>query len=277
MDLGERVMSNASFVPKRSTAASRKPAAALAASLRPEQIAFLGQGGTRSPANGGKATFVQVFCWPLTGTTWASLTKSWATLKALRESSTPLVRIHKGPPTQPSWVYAAVPGLGAPFQDNPAEESTLAAWISRAHVALAMSVVEADARNLLEATPYAISLPECLSGYVDFLKFPGYDPCQLMVAGPMDANEQQRLNAAFSDVQRRVGDAPASRSLAKLTLRVCAPEEVLLPVQFVTLASAAAARFVQAPEAANPIFDAIRPKLVQVPRRIAEVERHRRR
>jgi len=247
--------------------------------IQPGRIAFLGQGRIHAgsaPAS-DQACFIQVLCWPLASHAWAALTSSWATIKSLRDGSSSHLTINKRPPPPPSWVHEAVPNLGAPFRDNPAEESTLAAWVSRAQVSLSLSVVAEDQRRGKASSPYPASLGECLSGYVDFLEFPGHEPCQLVVAGPLPAIETQQLTSALIEVQKRLGDTPTMQRLAKLPLRTCGDGEVPLPVDFANLVAAAVARFVDAPGVPNPVFDAIRPKLAHVPRRVAALEGHRRR
>jgi hypothetical protein len=271
-------MSKESVATKRPTTPSKLSAPASPQTIHPGQIAFLGQSDSTKRATAGSPdAFVQALCWPLTSTAWAALTKSWVAIKSARDSSTPLIKIHKGPPAPLSWVYSAVPNLGAPFRENPAEESTLAAWISRAQVSIALSVVGADQLKGKDTSPYGLAIMDCLSGYLDFLKFPGYEPCQLVVAGPLASAERQQLTSALTEAQKRLRDVPSMQRLSKLPLRICADGEVPLPVDFANLVSAAIARFVNAPGTANPVFDAIRPKLVQVPRRIAALEGHRRR
>jgi hypothetical protein len=271
-------MSKATAAAKRPRASSKPPAPA--SGIQPGQIAFLGQSqipATATPAS-DRDFFIQALCWPLTSNAWGALTTSWATIKSLRDGSGSLLTINKRPPSPPSWIHAAVPNLGAPFRDNPAEESTLAAWISRAQVSISLAVIPANQLKAKESAPYLVSVSECLSGYLDFLKFPGYEPCQLVVAGPLPAADQQQLTSALIEVQKRLGDSSPSRQrLATLRLRSCAEGEVLLPVDFANLVSAAVARFVNAPGVPNPVFDAIRPKLIHVPRRIAALEGHRRR
>jgi hypothetical protein len=271
-------MSKPSAASKRPTMPSKSPMPANAPAIHAGQIAFLGRSVSRKEASAdSKDACVQVLCWPLASTAWAALTRSWATIKSARDSSAPIIRIHKGPPAPPSWIHSAVPNLGAPFRDNPAEESTLAALISRAQVSIALSVVEVDRLKGKDEPPYAPAILDCLSGYLDYLRFPGYEPCQLVVAGPLAAAERQLLTNAWTEARKRLRDEPPMQRLAKLSLRICPDGEIPLPVDFANLVSAAIARFVDAPGTPNPVFDAIRPKLVQVPRRIAAVEGHRRR
>jgi hypothetical protein len=271
-------MSKEPAIRKRPTppsSAAAPVATSAAAPIPLGQIAFLGQSHATAHAPGSEV-FVQALCWPLTSNAWTALTQSWSTIRALRDSSAPLIKIHKGPTPPPSWVYASVATLGAPFRDNPAEESTLAAWMARAQVSLSLAVIPTVERGK-DTSPYAASMAECLSGYLEFLRFPGYEPCRLVVAGALVPADRQQLTSALGEAQKRYRETPSMQRLAKLPLKTCVDGQVPLPVDFASLVSAAVARYVNSPAIPNPIFDAIRPKLVQVPRRIAALESHRRR
>jgi hypothetical protein len=245
--------------------------------IHPGQIAFLGQDlVSTSSAARTRPFFVQVMCWPLTDNAWAALTQSWNAIRALREGSMPLVRVHKGPQAPPSWIQGVAPKLSAPFRDNPAEESTLAAWISRAHVSIAIAVVEASKAGAKKAPDYDATVAECLTGYLDFLKFPAYEPFRLIVAGALPAAQRLELTHALTEARKRLREMPAMRRFPEVPIRYCNEGDDLIPMDFANLVASAINRFAQLPDVPNPLFDAIRPKLARVPRRIEALESRRR-
>lgn len=219
--------------------------------------------------------FVQALCWARTPQAWSALAQSWTSMKAYRDENANGYKIHKGHPVPASWVLASVPSLGAPFRDNPAEESTLAAWISRAQVSFALAIVPkaAKAAKDSEGACYRESVLECLSGYREFFKQPGYEACRLVLAAAPAGQRGELLTAAFKAAQERLRSPGAP---APMRVQFCAPGEEPLPLELASLASAATLRHLLAPGVGNPIFDAVRSKLVRVPRAITTIEDRRR-
>lgn len=243
--------------------------------LKPADVAFLGEyESIISPRSfSEKPLFVQVLCWSRTSQGWAALTKSWDSMRAYRDDTTSVVRVVKGPEPPPSWVYTVVPKLGAPFRDNPAEESTLAAWISRAQISFTIAVIDKEPKDS-EGLLYRASVLDCLNGYQAFLKSPGYEPCRLIVTGEHPQKRHMRLMEAFKEARARLDNVA---SLETQLLRPCGIGETPLPLELANLASVAIVRYLNAPTASNPIYDAVRAKIEQVPRRITMIEGAKRR
>jgi hypothetical protein len=197
-------------------------------------------------------------------------------MKAYRDEVTPSFKHSKGHPISSSWVLATVPLLGAPFRDNPAEESTLAAWISRAQISIAVAIFpeESKASKDSDALLLRASVLECLNGYADFLKFPGSRPCRVVLAAAQPSDRGAWLTAAFKAAHER---QPAPFPAAPLQLQFCAPGEDPLPLALTTLVSAAVLRYVDDPTVGNPIFHAVRPKLMRVPPAIGSPKHSRHR
>ncbi len=245
------------------------------AELKPAEVAFLGEfeseATIRSVAD--KSLYVQVLCWSRTAQGWAALNESWDSMKAYRDESTPFARPAKGPPSPPSWVFAAVPKLGAPFRDNPAEESTLAAWISRAQISFAMAIIDKSKKDS-EDTYYRAAVLDCLGGYQAFLESPAYESCRLIMTAEHPQQRHTRLMEAFKEARIRL---QAETTFETLQIQSCDIGKYPLPLELANLASAAVARYLNSPSISNPIYDAIRLKLVQVPRRIVVTEASKRR
>jgi hypothetical protein len=241
-------------------------------------VAFLGECIVRDTSRRSTSPplYVQALCWSRTAQGWAALAQSWDSIRAGREQSTSSLKLSRSMPTPASWVHAAVPMLGVHFRDSTAEESTLAAWLTRAQVSFAVAITGDDATmaKVADALPYRAAVGECLDGYQDFLKTPGYSPVRLVMAAAQPPSREAGLAEAFREVRARTGVASA---LDGMQFRTCTAGAEPLPLALANLASAAILRFVTQPATANPIHDAVRAKLVAVPRRIAALEVRNRR
>jgi hypothetical protein len=261
-----------------SNRSSRATASTALAALRPADVAFLGECAIRPADRRTHAAplYVQALCWSRTTQGWEALAKAWELMKAHRDECTSTLRIVKGPTPPPSWVFASVPLLGAPFRDLPAEESTLAAWIARSQLSFAVSIIDqpSGASKPADALPYRPAIRECLEGYQAFLKTPGYDPVRLVMAAAQPPSRDIGLADAFRAVRSRLrGDA----FVDALQLRTCTPGAEPLALAAANLACAAIARHVAMPAMGNPIHDAVRAKLVRVPPRLAALDHGHRR
>jgi hypothetical protein len=239
------------------------------AELLPEQLAFLGEcesSASGRPSSDGRY-LVHALCWSRTSKGWAALAQSWASMKAYRDDYSPTFKHAKGHPVASSWVAAAVPSLGTIFHDTPAEESTLAAWISRAQVSIALSVINSQSPASSSAPlPYPAAILECMSGYLEFLKMPGYTPIRAVLAAAGSPDRAKALVTAFNQARDRLRP---SMSLDPIKVEIGEPGEDPLPLAMTNLISAAVLRYLNEPTAGNPIFHAVRPKLIRVPAEIA--------
>ena len=143
--------------------------------MQPAQIAFLGEceSGAHDPLSDAGAVLVQVLCWSCTPVAWQVLLQSWESMKAYRDELLPRARM--SPPVAPApetWIHAAAPSLGRPFRATPAEESTLAALIARAQIAFSVSIVDKSPPRAGRqvGSPYRTAVPDCLTGYLAYLK-----------------------------------------------------------------------------------------------------------
>ena len=243
--------------------------------MKPAEVAFLGEYESKTEARtvDEKPLFVQVLCWSRTTQGWAALNESWESMRAYRDESTPFAKSGKSAPIPPSWVYGVTPKLGGPFRENPAEESTLAAWISRAQISFAMAIVDKSNKDA-EGAFYRAALLESLGSYQAFLESPAYEPCRLIIAAEHPRQRQAQLMEAFRDARVRLQNQTLFETMQ---LESCSPERFPLPLELANLSSAAIARYLHSPSTSNPIYDAIRLKLASVPARIAVLESSRRR
>lgn len=246
-----------------------------AVTLKPAEVAFLGEyeseAETRSVDE--KSLFVQVLCWSRTAQGWSALNESWDAMRAYRDETTLFARSGKTAPVPPSWVYEVTPKLGGPFRENPAEESTLAAWISRAQISFAIAIVDKSCKDS-EGAFYRAALLESLGSYQAFLESPAYAPCRLIMAAEHPQQRQSRLVEAFRDARLRLQNQTLFETMQ---LQSCSAGKFPLPLELANLSSAAIVRYLNSPSASNPIYDAIRLKLASVPTRITVLESSRRR
>lgn len=246
--------------------------------LQPSQVAFFGEceasAGPRSAST--SPLTVHALCWARTATAWSALAQSWTSMKAYRDEITPSFKHSKGHHIPLSWVLEAVPLLGAPFRDNPAEESTLAAWISRAQMSIAVAVLPEGPKLTKDnvGQHFRASFLECMSSYAEYLRSPGSRPCRIVLAAAHAPDRCTWLSAAFKAAHER---QPVSFPPEPMDLQFCEPGEEPLPLSLTTLISAAVLRYVDDPAVGNPIFHALRPKLIRVPPAIASPRsaRHR--
>lgn len=245
------------------------------AALKPAEVAFLGEFESESETRSGdeKSLFVQILCWSRTAQGWVALNESWDSMKAYRDESTAFARPGKSTPPPPSWVYTVAPKLGAPFRDNPAEESTLAAWISRAQISFAIAVIDKSKKDS-EGAFYRAALLENLGSYQAFLESPSYEPCRLIMTAEHSKQRHACLLEAFEEARVRLQKAIIFEAMH---LQSCLPGKYPLPLELADLASAAVIRYLKSPSTSNPIYDAIRLKLVDAPARITMMESSKRR
>lgn len=234
------------------------------AALKPDQIAFLGEHAAHHKGTSAKA-FVQVLCWPTMPDAWPLLTRTCATLVALRSEmfSTGTV------PVARSWVHSVAPQLSLPFsRDAGAEESTLATLIARLPARFIAAVVEPDGAKIVasDLSTYRLSLSGCLSAYNAFLNAAQERARRVIIARLHKGAQDQNLLEAYKEVRGRLDDR--SSGIKDVDLRLWSESAIPLPLEIADLAAAAISRYLQEPKQANPIFDAVRSKLVNPPPRL---------
>lgn len=185
-------------------------------------------------------------------------------MKAYRDEGITSFKHSKGHSVPSSWVLATTPVLGAPFLDNPAEESTLAAWISRAQVSIAVAILPEESKAAKDSAGLLLraSVLECMNGYAEFLRLPGSKPCRVVLAAAHPPDRGASLAAAFKAAHER---QQTSFLREPMELQFCAPGEDPLPLALTTLVSAAILRYMDDPTVGNPIFHSVRPKLIRIP------------
>ena len=253
----------------------RRSAAPKAPPLAPQHLAFVGdsEGAQSGAPQPDDAVRVQALCWATIPTAWAFLTQTWDAMTAHRVPNSAPIKA-RGLPCQPDWVAETVPKLSAPFSDVTATESTLAALIARAPIELALSIGE-----IPSGTPLGLSRGmrevaiACLNDYLENLKTPGRSACRVLLSISRGEQRDRELSSAYRDAWER---AEASH-LDRAELRFCDPSDAPVPLDLTNLAAVATARYLSMPEVANPVFEALRSKVVRMPRHlVAPTPRKRR-
>lgn len=257
---------------KRSAIAKRVrlPALMEARPAARDRIAFLGEYSHQrgSVEAGADDLLVLALFWPISSTAWDSLISSWTALRALRND----VAV-----AQESWVLEAAPQLAAPIHEPIAQESTLATLIGRTQVRCSVAMVRSERKSALPQarSAYQPMLTSCLGAYNEFLKgSPARQPCNTIVFRSRDPNADCALADTFDLAGRQVTDA---KWLEHVRLLFWNEPTVPLPLEVANLSSQAVARHVLQPSISNPIWEAMRPKLVQLPSGLAPRLRNKRR
>lgn len=210
------------------------------------QIGFHGSARTE------RDTLVHAVCWPVLASVWPTLTQGWAIIKASRGE--PAIGIPAG-----SWLTQHGRQLSRPFRDTGAGESTIAALLTRTAIGISISVHEAHPGDSTVASAPEQGLVTCLSAYQTEILSQKRQPIrQLIVANGLGTANR----AALLDCRRRFADQTWIQQLEVTEWRD--PDEPL-PLELARVIAGAVARHCDDPQAANPILDAIRPKLANPP------------
>lgn len=238
--------------------------------LAPDRVAFLGEYSHRRDGAEPSSDdlLVLALCWPTSSTAWDSLIRSWAALRAVRDN----VAV-----AQESWVLQAAPQLAAHLDEPTTQESTLAALIARTQIRCSVTVVHGKraAETTLVHPAYQSTLTSCITTYNDFLKTPpSRQACNAIVARSRDQKADRIVGEAVERARKQVADA---EWLDHVRVFFWNEPTAPLPLEVATLTSGAVARRVLQPLIANPIWDAITPKLVRFPPGLAPLKRRKRR
>lgn len=217
-----------------------------------DSLAFFGSAS--EPAEDGLD--VLILCWPTTAFAWRGITDHWRALNS--------PDLKRSPAVSATWVGQCAPQIGSVFADLAALETSVASLITRA--ALQMSVaISTPARRTTRRELFA----ECLAGYREFLRTPG----------------RSAFNAVVIDKPAGADDVDAWFRAAIQGIPFASPPELHrwdganspIPLEIARVASAAVARHLGNREAGNPIFEAVRGKLVTIPLTLTAMPRGRRR
>ena len=239
-------------------ASRRRPAVAAAPEkLDPARIAFM---GSAHPSDqDADRDYVQVWCWPIVTTAWAALTQSWDAVRAGRGEYRPTPSTAALPA---SWIRACAPQLGAPFRDSTAEESSVAALLTRAPIEISVAVV--DARKRAQAAgsrlkPQTDALSSCFGHYGRAVRAHKRTPCTVLLTRSQGEAIDTQLQREFVQARAMLPDAGA---LETMNLHVWRQAVEPLPLELANVIAAAVLRHHLAPNGFNPVFEAALGKLV---------------
>ncbi|HWT16339.1 MAG TPA: hypothetical protein VN581_11190 [Patescibacteria group bacterium] len=240
---------------KTQIAAANPPIAALP--LDPARIAFTGSAQLDEPAPA--TVYVQVLCWPIMATAWGSLTQTWRTTRVERGD--------RKPPTAAaasvtSWIRACAPQLGAPFRDSTAEDSSIAALLTRTPIEIAVVIQDSRKRRDPAGTrehPQLEALSGCLSHYSDAARARRRNPCAMLLSrarGP--AIDRQCLK----ELEHAKSMNSETGSLAQMQLHFWDQPKEPLPLELANVIAAAVLKHLLDRDGFNPVFEAVLGKLV---------------
>ena len=145
---------------------------------------------------------VHALCWPTVPTAWRSLAQAWDSVGGWRdETDAP------GKSGAPSWIAECAAQLGSPFRGTTAEESTIAAILTRTPMSVAISVLDgADTHKSIQRQGFL----SCLSSYDTYVKVPGRRACTILVARDDNGATGQGYVDAFAHTRQRLPTAESS-------------------------------------------------------------------
>lgn len=233
------------------------PAAVVPVKLDPVRIAFMGS--AQQTGDAPNPVYVQAWCWPIVPTAWAVLTQSWDAVRAGRGE-------YKSTPTTAAlpatWIRACAPQLGAPFRDTTAEESSVAALVTRAPIEIAVTVVDtrkrpetAGARGHVQSD----ALSSCLGHYSKAMRARKRTPCTMLLSRSQGAVTDEQLQKEFAQARSMLSEADA---LDAMNLHVWSQPAEPLPLELANVIAAAVLRHQLEPSGFNPVFEAVLGKLV---------------
>lgn len=241
---------------RRTVAAKPAPAAA---PLVPGRIAFAGSAKGQKSAHA--SVYVQSLCWPIVPSAWASLTQAWEIVRSSRAE----LGAASAPNPSTSWIRACAPQLGAPFRDTTAEESSVAALLTRTPMEIAVAIVDARASDdakagFQSAQPQALS--NCLATYSKVVRIQKRGPCALVVSRTQGADIDQQFLKEFAHCRTSLSEA---EWLNDMQLRFWNQSIEPLPLELAQVIAAAVLRYRLDERAFNPIFEAVLSKMVHNP------------
>jgi hypothetical protein len=233
--------------------ASRKPAAGKPNELTQlDSLAFFADAA--EPDEDGVQ--VQLLCWPTTASAWRALTDAWRVL------CTPDLK--RSPAVSAAWVNVCAPQVSSVFADLAALETSIASLITRTAVQMS-AAISTPARRASRREMFV----ECLHGYQEFLRTPGRSAFTAAVIDQPTGGEpvDEHFRTAIQGIP-----FPASPALHHWE-----GANSPIPLEIARLAAASVARYVSSREASNPIFEAVRGKLISIPLTLTATTRGRRR
>jgi hypothetical protein len=196
---------------------------------------------------------VHALCWPIVPAAWRLLAESWEWIGGSRD-----VLDAPAKPTATSWIADCAPQAGAPFRGSPAEESTLAAIITRTPMLVAISIIE-GAQGARENQREG--LLNCLTAYNAYVRQPGHAPGNVLLSSRTTAAAADHPYAdALSHCRQRLPEVKWLQEMESSSWHGIAEP---LPLEFAHIAASSVIRYHANRDAANPIARAVRAKLAQ--------------
>ena len=227
----------------------------------PDQPAVVGS-ATVAVAPGFRV-HVHALCWPTVPGAWQTLSHSWETVRANRQSfgKMPAVTATTG-----SWVSDCAPRFGEPFRGTPAEESSVAALVMRTPIQICLSIQRIPHASDTDATKAEAiqrhGLSECLALYDHHLRASHRSPCTLLIAPGADAETDRQMSDAFGRAGLRLSDAAWFKAMK---LRFWRDSALPLSMELAQIVARAVGEYLREEALPNPIADAVLTKLSSTP------------
>lgn len=208
----------------------------------------------------GKRVHVQALCWPTVAAAWPMLTQAWEAVSASRS----IRGVEPVTNAATSWLRECAPLLASPFLNTSAEESSLAALLSRTPLQAAVAIVE-ESETRTDTSPangrlHALGL--CLSAHGDFLRLPGRHACDALVMARADNDAEATEVDAMLRARARQSERDWTHGL-RWQFWDETPEP--LPLELARLIAGCVLQQRIHEASVNPVFNAVLPKLMRSP------------
>lgn len=203
-----------------------------------------------SASSQGGALCVHALCWPIVPAAWRLLAEAWEWIGGTRDAID-----SPSKPTATSWIADCAPQLGFPFRGSPAEESTIAAIVTRTPMQVSISMLE-DVEGA--GANRCNGLLNCLTAYNAYVRAPGHEPGNVLVSRRSDAASDPAHDDALGHCRERLPDMKWLQRVESNSWNGTAEP---LPLEFAHVVAGSVIRYRANPAAANPIALAVRTKL----------------
>jgi hypothetical protein len=237
--------------------ASRAPRLASIKPPEVSRIAFLSS--ARAENEAGETVLVHSLCWPTVPSAWIELTQALQAVWTGRGKPSPNI---PGIDKPPSWLGTCAPQLSAPFRGAVgAEESSIAALVSRTPMQAAVAIIDSRAVRVTDGAQQQ-ALFQCLSAYDKFVRTPMRVPCTMLVS----RSQSEVLDKQFLDELARCRTLmPSAPWLGDVRLQFWNEAMEPLALEMSRVVAAATARHALFDSGNDALFEAIATKLAHNP------------
>lgn len=227
------------------------------APVEPDRIIFIAS--AQGDSSAGESVSVVVVCWPTVPQAWIGIGHSLRTMLVERGKTMPGVPL----PERASWLRDCAPQLAAPFQRTAlAEETSVAALLSRTPMRVAIAVTGIDSNRVAMTKFHGTPLEACLTTFDHEARLASQRDFTLAIS----TSQPNSIQAEYRDALKVARDRlPGSILLRDLKLDFWPSGTEPLPLELAKVVAASALRHFQSGSDADSVFDAAKAKFANDP------------